>query len=281
MNLTVVARELPDALVSHLTDLVGRAPSLREQDRARWAHAPDGPPMREAVAQACAANASDFAYLPADMRLESFALLAMDMDSTLISIECIDEVADFAGRKAEVSAITEAAMRGEITDYKESLRRRVALLEGLPQEALARVLEERLRLNPGAERLVSTARAAGLRTLLVSGGFTFFTDSMRERLSLDEVRSNELEIRGGKLTGALLGDIVDAQVKAQTLAASCERLGVPPSRAIAMGDGANDLAMMRLAGLSVAYHAKPVVRSQTTASIDVGGLDVLLRWLAP
>lgn len=279
MNLTLVARDLPDALVSHVNDLVGCSVALREHDRARWHDVPDTPPMRQAVAAACAANACDFAFLPPGQRLSDFALLAMDMDSTLISIECIDEIADFGGRKAEVAAITEAAMRGEITDYKESLRRRVALLEGVAESALRSVLDERLRLNPGAERLVSTARAAGLRTLLVSGGFTFFTGKMRERLSLNYTRSNVLEIADGRLTGRLVGDIVDATVKAETLAATCEALGVPTTRAIAIGDGANDLEMMRIAGLSVAYHAKPRVRAETTASIDAGGLDVVLRWL--
>ena len=215
------------------------------------------------------------------LHLRDFKLIAFDMDSTLINIECVDEIADAAGRKAEVSAITEAAMRGEITDYKESLRRRVALLAGVPVAALESVYAERLRLNPGAEALVRACQAAGLKTLLVSGGFTFFTNRLRDGLALDFTRSNELGIEDGLLTGRLVdqpwGDICDGDEKRRMLLATCAELGIEPRQAIAMGDGANDLPMMGAAGLSVAYHAKPLVREQAMVSIESGGLDRLLE----
>ncbi|TAL25368.1 MAG: phosphoserine phosphatase SerB [Aquabacterium sp.] len=211
--------------------------------------------------------------------LNAFRVIAFDMDSTLINIECIDEIADAAGRKAEVAAITEAAMRGEITDFKDSLRRRVALLKGVPAGALQEVYDQRLAPNPGAAELMAAARAAGLKTLLVSGGFTFFADRVKERLGMDEAHSNVLEIDGGLLTGRVLGDIVDGAAKQAWLLDLCRRVGCPPSAAIAMGDGANDLPMMGSAGLSVAYHAKPKVREQAMVSIETGGLDRLLEVL--
>ena len=216
----------------------------------------------------------------APLRLADFGLIAFDMDSTLINIECIDEIADAVGRKAEVAAITQAAMRGEITDYKESLRRRVALLAGVPVEALEQVWHERLQLNPGAETLVRACQAAGLKTLLVSGGFTFFTDRVRDRLGLDFTRSNVLDIAAGKLSGRMVaqpwGDICDGDAKRCMLLETCAQLGLSPEQAIAVGDGANDLPMMAVAGLSVAYCAKPRVREQAMVAIDSGGLDRLL-----
>ncbi len=219
------------------------------------------------------------------LRLADFGLIAFDMDSTLIAIECVDEIADVAGKKAEVAAITEAAMRGEIADYKESLRRRVALLRGVPATALQRVYDERLRFNAGAERLVAACKAAGLKTLLVSGGFTFFTDRVRDRLGFDFTRSNVLEIDAGQLTGRLVdqpwGDICDGAEKRRMLLETCAALSIAPTRAIAVGDGANDLPMMAVAGLSVAYHAKPKVREAAQVAIDDGGLDRLLEVVCP
>ena len=209
----------------------------------------------------------------------AFKAIAFDMDSTLINIECIDEIADAVGKKAEVAAITEAAMRGEITDFKDSLRRRVALLKGVPAESLAQVYEERLRLNPGAQALMAAAKAAGLQTLLVSGGFTFFAERVKARLGMHEAHANVLAIEGGLLTGEVIGDIVDGEAKKQHLISLCDRLGCPTSAAIAVGDGANDLPMMGVAGLSVAYHAKPKVREQAMVSIQEGGLDRLLELL--
>lgn len=221
------------------------------------------------------------------LRLRDFKLIAFDMDSTLINIECVDEIADAAGRKAEVAAITEAAMRGEITDYKDSLRRRVALLQGVTVAHMEQVYQERLQLNPGAEKLVKACKAAGMKVLLVSGGFTFFTDRIRDRLEIDFARSNVLELESGPncgtLTGRMVdqcwGDICDGNEKRRTLLEVCALLGIEPSQAIAMGDGANDLPMMGVAGLSVAYHAKPKVREQAMVAINEGGLDRLLEVL--
>jgi phosphoserine phosphatase len=223
--------------------------------------------------------------LPAGLSLSQFKLIAFDMDSTLINIECVDEIADAAGRKAEVAAITEAAMRGEITDYKESLRQRVALLQGVTVSHMQQVLSERLRLNPGAADLVKTCKSAGMKVLLVSGGFTFFTDPVRDLLGIDWTRSNVLEVNDGVLTGRMVdqpwGDICDGEEKRKTLLETCQQMGISPSQAIAMGDGANDLPMMGVAGLSVAYHAKPKVREQAMVAIDAGGLDRLLEVVKP
>ncbi len=217
------------------------------------------------------------------LRLRDFKLIAFDMDSTLINIECVDEIADAVGRKAEVAAITEAAMRGGISDFKESLRRRVALLKGVTQADMQRVFDERLRLNPGAAGLVTACKAAGLKVLLVSGGFTFFTDRVRDLLAIDYTRSNVLELQDGVLTGRMVdqpwGDICDGAEKRRMLQQTCAQLGIPPKQAIAVGDGANDLPMMGEAGLSVAYHAKPKVREQAMVAINSGGLDRLLEVL--
>jgi phosphoserine phosphatase len=222
------------------------------------------------------------------LRLADFKLIAFDMDSTLINIECVDEIADAVGMKDEVAAITEAAMRGEIADYKESLRRRVALLRGVTVADMEMIYTQRLQLNPGAERLVQACKAAGLTTLLVSGGFTFFTDRVRDKLGIDFTRSNVLEIRSGpncgELTGRMVdqpwGDICDGAEKRKMFLETCASLGISPKQAIAMGDGANDLPMMGEAGLSVAYHAKPKVREQAMVQINAGGLDRLLELMA-
>jgi phosphoserine phosphatase len=217
------------------------------------------------------------------LRLADFRLVAFDMDSTLIDIECVDEIAAAAGLKAEVAAITEAAMRGEIPDFKDSLRRRVSLLAGVPESALHQV-RERLCLNPGVEAFVAACRAAGLKTLLVSGGFTFFSEHVRQRLQLDFARANVLEVVDGRLTGRLLdrpwGDIVDGAEKRRVLLEVCELMGMDPAQAIAVGDGANDLPMMAAAGLSVAYHAKPAVREKAMLSIERGGMERALEVLA-
>ena len=192
----------------------------------------------------------------APLSLSQFKLIAFDMDSTLISIECIDEIADAVGRKAEVAAITEAAMRGEITDFKESLRRRLALLKGVTLADMERVYTERLNINPGAAELVAACQKAGMKVLLVSGGFTFFADRVKERLNIDFSRSNRLEVINGELTGGLVmqswGDICDGAEKRRTLLEMASLMGVEPNQCIAVGDGANDLPMMGVAGLSVA-----------------------------
>ena len=217
------------------------------------------------------------------LRLADFRLAAFDMDSTLIDIECIDEIAAAAGRKAEVAAITEATMRGEIADFKDSLRRRLALLQGVPEQALHDIWEHTLRINPGVETFLASLRDAGLKTLLVSGGFTFFSDRVAQRLAIDYTRANELEIVDGKLTGGLAmqswGDICDGAEKRRMLLQTCAELGIAPSQAIAVGDGSNDLPMMGAAGLSIAYHAKPAVREQAMLAINEGGMDDALAVL--
>jgi phosphoserine phosphatase len=226
--------------------------------------------------------------LPSARKLSDYKLIAFDMDSTLINIECVDEIADAAGRKTEVAAITEAAMRGEIADYKESLRQRVALLKGVTVAHMEEVYTRRLQLNPGAEALVKACKQAGLKVLLVSGGFTFFTDRIKERLGIDFARSNVLEVESGancgQLTGRMVdqpwGDICDGAEKRRTLLEVSTLLGIAPEQCIAMGDGANDLPMMGVAGLSVAYHAKPAVREQAMVAINSGGLDRLLEVLS-
>ena len=218
------------------------------------------------------------------LKLSDFKLIAFDMDSTLINIECIDEIADAAGRKAEVAAITEAAMRGEITDFKDSLRRRLALLEGVSVASMEAVYAERLQINPGAKALIDTCKAAGLKVLLVSGGFTFFAHKVQKTLGIDSVKANVLEVKDGKLTGKLVmqpwGEICDGEEKRRTVLSTCTDMGITPAQAIAVGDGANDLPMMQLCadagGLSVAYHAKPKVRAQAMVAINSDGLDKLL-----
>ena len=218
----------------------------------------------------------DWAFFPANKKLSDYGLICFDMDSTLITIECIDELADFAGKKKEVSTVTEAAMRGEI-DYRESLRRRLALLAGLDARVLARVFGERLLLSPGARELLEAAQNAGLRTAILSGGFTYFTERLRIELGFDFATSNELEISGGKLTGRVVGDIVDAAAKAHHISRLTNELGLTREQVIAVGDGANDLLMMAESGLSVAYRAKPATRAKADVAINFGGLDALLK----
>jgi len=218
----------------------------------------------------------DYVLLPADLQLHDFKLLVMDMDSTLITIECIDEIGDMQGLKSEVAAITEAAMRGEL-DFAESLQRRVALLKGLDESALARVFEQRLELTLGAHSMLHAMKQAGLRTVLVSGGFTYFTERLEHELELDVSHANRLEVIDGKLTGRVLGNIVDAQAKKSTVIEQSAELGVPTSAAIVIGDGANDLAMMSVAGLSIAFRAKPVVQAKAKVALNYSGLDGVLN----
>ncbi|WP_431520295.1 phosphoserine phosphatase SerB [Janthinobacterium lividum] len=236
------------------------------------------PALRPTIEVAAQAAQLDATYMMGQRALSEFKLVAMDMDSTLITIECIDEIADMQGLKPQVAAITEAAMRGEL-DFAASLKQRVALLEGLDASALQRVYDERLKLSPGAETMLAAVQKAGLKTLLVSGGFTFFTARLKERLGLDYTHANELEIVDGKLTGRVLGGIVDAEEKQRTVERVCAQMGITPAQAIVMGDGANDLKMMGIAGLSVAFRAKPVVRSQADVALNFVGLDGLLNVL--
>jgi phosphoserine phosphatase len=229
-----------------------------------------------AIATHCEKAQLDYALVPETRRLADLRLCVMDMDSTLITIECIDEIADMLGLKPQVAAITAAAMHGEL-DYPQSLRQRVALLEGLDASALHRVYDERLRLSPGAEVMLARFRQLGIKTLLVSGGFTFFTERLQKRLGLDYARANVLEIAGGKLTGRVIGDIVDATVKRDALLTTRDGLGLTSEHIIALGDGANDLKFMAEAGVSIAYHAKPVVRAQATHALTYVGLEGTLN----
>jgi phosphoserine phosphatase len=233
----------------------------------------------EALAPQIEAEGIDWAFMPSGQKLQDYRLIVFDMDSTLITIECIDELADFAGKKAEVAAVTAAAMQGEL-DYPESLRQRLRLLSGLDARMLARVYDERLRLSPGARELLEAARAAGLRTAILSGGFTYFTERLRIEMGFDYATSNELEIAGGKITGRVLGDIIDAQAKARHLCRIKQEWGVAKEEVIAVGDGANDILMLAEAGLSVAYHAKPATRARAKVALNACGLDGLLRFFA-
>jgi len=235
--------------------------------------------LRKRIEAECLATGVDCTFLPAPRRLSDFRLLAMDMDSTLITIECIDEIAAMQGLKPQVAAITEAAMRGEL-EFRESLTRRVALLRGLEESALQKVYDERLALSSGAEKLLTAAKAAGLKTLLVSGGFTYFTERLKSRLGFDYASANTLAMRDGRLTGTIEGEILDAAGKRATLEQTCAALGISPQQAIVIGDGANDLEMMRPAGLSVAYRAKPVVRAQADVALNFVGLDGILPLFA-
>ncbi len=220
----------------------------------------------------------DINALPAGFDAAQARLLVTDMDSTLINIECIDEIADFIGKKPQVAAITEAAMRGEL-NFEQSLTRRVALLTGLDAAALEHVYRERLRPNPGAEQMIAGLRTRGIKIGLVSGGFTYFTERLKARLDLDYARANTLEIVDGRITGKIIGSIVGAEGKRAFMLELCQTLGIAPQQAIAMGDGANDLLMMNAAGLSVAYHAKPKVQALAHTALDYGGLEGVLALL--
>ncbi|BDT77159.1 phosphoserine phosphatase SerB [Polynucleobacter yangtzensis] len=232
--------------------------------------------QREQLRALTARFNADLCFLKPDLVPQDIRVLAMDMDSTLINIECIDEIADFTGKKSAVAEITEATMRGEIKDFQESLRKRVALLEGVHADALESVYRERLRPNPGAAELLAGAHERGIYTLLVSGGFTFFTEKLRQQLGFKQTQANTLEIIDGKLTGRVLGDIVDGAAKAARLDAACARLGCTKANSITMGDGANDLIMMNGSGISIAYQAKPVVKEKADAAFDRVGLDAAL-----
>lgn len=235
--------------------------------------------LKATIESECLAAELDCTFIDGTRKLSDFGLVTMDMDSTLITIECIDEIADMQGLKPQVSEITEAAMRGEI-EFRESLTRRVALLRGLDASALERVYEERLKLSPGAQNMLDAVKKAGLKTLLVSGGFTYFTDRMKTRLGLDYTHSNELEVVDGKLTGRVVNGIVDADEKKTTVERVCAELGISPRQAIVMGDGANDLKMMGIAGMSVAFRAKPIVRAQADVALNFVGLDGILALFA-
>jgi phosphoserine phosphatase len=275
MNLVIQGEEVstPDLKELHR---IARAEAIERVSADAFRITKADPSTRDEVAAHCAQAKLDWGFVREGAALSDFKLLAMDMDSTLISIECIDEIADYAGRKAEVAAVTAAAMRGEI-DWPESLRQRVKALAGLEEAALDRVYVDRLRFNHGAEKLIEAARRSGVKTLLVSGGFTYFTDRVREKLKLDYAYSNTLVVEAGKLAGQVTGPLVDAQGKASHVARLKQELGIGPGRVLAIGDGANDLSMMAEAGTSIAYHAKPVVKAKATYALDYAGLDGVLN----
>ncbi len=276
MNLILQAlHDIPSAHIEHIARLSG---ATRTEQIARHAWRLREAKPHDGIADYCFEHRIDYGFVPQGKHLSDFGLVVMDMDSTLISIECIDEIADMQGLKPQVAAITEEAMRGEI-DFAESLRRRVALLEGLDEGALQRVYDERLQLNPGAETMLAELKRHGIKTLLVSGGFVFFTERLKARLGLDHAHANTLEIVDGKLTGKVLGSILDAQAKADWLVKTRDELGLKPEQVIAMGDGANDLKMMAQAGIGIAYHAKPVVRAQASYALNFVGLDGLINLL--
>jgi phosphoserine phosphatase len=271
MNLVVQGPGLAEAEARALVELVGsKAPEAIAPGAFRLRNAAPSP----AVARWAEQREVDYAFIPEGRRFSDLKLLAMDMDSTLISIECIDELGDLAGKKTEIAAITAQAMRGEI-EYQESLRRRVSALAGLPESGLAEIYEKRLKLTPGADALIAACKKHGVKLLLVSGGFTFFTERLKQRLGLDYTISNVLEIKGGKLTGALVGEIVDADAKAAKFRSVLRDLGATKPQSVAIGDGANDLKMMAEAGISVAFRAKPVVRAQATCALNWSGLDAV------
>ena len=278
-NMNLIIQAIYDIPVTHLDRLVSLSLASGIEQVGTHAFRLRNAKPHDGVAMYCYEHQLDYGFVRASLHLSDFGLVVMDMDSTLISIECIDEIADMQGLKPQVSAITEAAMRGEI-DFAESLRRRVALLEGLDEGALQRVYEERLQLNPGAEIMLTELKKHSIKTLLVSGGFTFFTERLKARLGLDFAHANILEINHGKLTGNVLGDIIDAQAKADWLNHTREEFGLHPEQVIAIGDGANDLKMMRQAGTSIAYHAKPIVRTQASFAFNFVGLDGLVNLLA-
>ena len=276
MNLIIQGGALPTFLLDRVLAATGASTvEPRPPQVVRLLNASRTPAFDELI-PLIEAEKLDWAFVPAGKKLADFGLICFDMDSTLITIECIDELADFAGKKAEVSEVTEAAMRGEI-DYRESLRRRLALMAGLDARVLARVFGERLLLSDGARELLEACKNAGLRTAILSGGFTYFTERLRIELGLDFATSNELEIVGGKLSGRVVGDIVDASAKAHHLLRLRDELGLTKDQVIACGDGANDLLMMAEAGLSVAFRAKPATRAKADVAINFGGLDALLN----
>ena len=272
MNLVVQGPALEEPQATEIARMAGAAlePIAERAYRLRNAR------RSKDIASWCEARRVDCAWIPEGWRFADLKLLAMDMDSTLITIECIDELGDLAGRKAEIAAITAQAMRGEI-EYRESLRRRVAALAGLPEDSLKSVYEGRLELTPGADALVGACKKHGVKVLLVSGGFTFFTDRLKARLGIDYTISNTLEVKAGRLTGALVGDIVDAGAKAGKFKAVLREVNADKEHSVAIGDGANDLMMMREAGISVAFRAKPVVRAQATCALNWSGLDGVLN----
>jgi phosphoserine phosphatase len=271
MRLVVQGRAITVAHLTHIHRLIGQDKQFMQIGEFAY-YLPIASLDGDAIEKFCAEQKIDFALVPDAQRLNRYGLCVMDMDSTLIAIECIDEIADMMGIKPQIAEITEAAMRGEL-DFAASLKRRVSLLKGLDENALQRVIDERLTFNPGVQAWIAVCKQHHIKTMVVSGGFTFFAQYVKESLGLDYAVSNTLEIIEGKLTGRVLGDIVDAERKANELVKLRDDLGLKPEQTIAIGDGANDLTMMAAAGIGIAYHAKPVVQTQATYALNYVGLD--------
>jgi phosphoserine phosphatase len=276
MNLIIQGLEIQNSDLRELAKLAGAneieritGEAFRLKNTAR----------REHIAEYCVDAGLDFAFVGPAIQLADFGLVAMDMDSTLLAIESIDEIADMHGMKPQVSEITQRTMRGEII-FEESLRQRTALLQGLDEDALQQVYDTRVRLSPGAERMLQQMKKAGIKTMVISGGFTFFTERIKARLGLDYAAANTLDISGGKLTGKVLGKIIGAEGKAEALKKVSQELGLKREQIIAIGDGANDLKMMGEAGVSIAYHAKPIVQENATYAINHVGLDGVVNLFA-
>ena len=271
MRLVLQGRAISVAHLTHIHRLIGgNTQFLQIAEHAYYL--PTNNTNVETVKTFCASQQIDCALVPDAQRLSHFGLCVMDMDSTLINIECIDEIADMMNLKPQVSAITERSMRGEL-DFAQSLKQRVALLKGLPETALQQVIDERLQANPGAVEWVAACKLHNIKTMVVSGGFTLFANHVKTMLGLDYAAANTFEIIDGKLTGNILGDIVDAERKAQELVKIRDSLGLSVDQTIAIGDGANDLKMMSVATVGIAYHAKPVVQQQATYTLNYNGLD--------
>jgi phosphoserine phosphatase len=276
MNLIIQGLEIQNSDLRELAKLAGAneieritGEAFRLKNTAR----------REHIAEYCVDAGLDFAFVGPAIQLADFGLVAMDMDSTLLAIESIDEIADMHGMKPQVSEITQRTMRGEII-FEESLRQRTALLQGLDEDALQQVYDTRVRLSPGAERMLQQMKKAGIKTMVISGGFTFFTERIKARLGLDYAAANTLDISDGKLTGKVLGKIIGAEGKAEALKKVSQELGLKREQIIAIGDGANDLKMMGEAGVSIAYHAKPIVQENATYAINHVGLDGVVNLFA-
>jgi phosphoserine phosphatase len=275
MRLVVQGRAITVAHLTHIHRLIGGNTQFMQIAEHAY-YLPTNSTDVEAVKTFCAEQQIDCAFVPNAQRLNHFGLCVMDMDSTLINIECIDEIADMMNLKPQVSAITERSMRGEL-DFASSIKERVALLKGLPETALQKVIDERLQANPGAHEWIAACKANNIKTMLVSGGFTLFANHVKTMLGLDYAVANTFEIIDGKLTGNILGDIVDAERKAQELVKLRDELGLKADQTIAIGDGANDLKMMSVAAVGVAYHAKPIVQKQATYALNHTGLDGLIN----
>ena len=276
MRLVIQGRAIGMAHLTHIHRIIGGNTQFMQIAQHAY-YLPTQQTVVTEVVEFCAEQKIDCALVPDTQRLSHFGLCVMDMDSTLINIECIDEIADMMQIKPQVAAITESAMRGEI-DFATSLRKRVSLLKGLNQIALRRVIDERLKPNPGAVEWIAACKANNIKTMVVSGGFTLFANHVKDLLGLDYAVANTLEIVGGKLTGNVLGDIVDADRKAIELMRLRETLNLKFDQTIAIGDGANDLMMMKVAGVGVAYHAKPIVQQQATYALNFNGLDGVINF---